>query len=340
MHDGDRRSIGGSEVSRQLRIQFPGAIYHVTSRGDRRQAIVLDDVDRNTFFDRIGKTVEKYTWQMFAATLMTNHFHLFFRTPQANLSRGMQFLLSGYAAWWNARHAMSGHVFQGRFRGHLVEDETYYWAVSRYVHLNPVPVLVERPEQWTWSSYAGYIDISRRVPWIDYQALLDAWQGDFGGLDASAGYRQYVESALETPQQSPFEVAIDGWILGSERFAVRVRELISPSSRQPTATKARRTMPIEKDQLLQTVCEVLDITPAALSARGKRHPARALFAYLGYCHTDATLNELAERLGLSRADSVPAHIRRVRESAPTSELRRKLALLQRALGVDVSMKHQ
>ena len=82
-------------MSRQLRIQFPGAIYHVTSRGDRRQAVVIDDVDRNTFFQRIGKTVEKYSWQMFAAVLMTNHFHLFFRTPQANLSSGMQFLLGG-----------------------------------------------------------------------------------------------------------------------------------------------------------------------------------------------------------------------------------------------------
>lgn len=321
-------------MSRQLRIQFPGAIYHVTSRGDRRQAIVLDDVDRNTFFERIGKTVEKYDWQMFAATLMTNHFHLFFRTPQANLSRGMQFLLSGYAAWWNVRHSKNGHVFQGRFRGHLVENETYFWAVSRYVHLNPVPVLVELPEQWKWSSYAGYIDVRRRVSWIDYQTLLDAWQGNAGGVDPMQSYQRYVESALATPQRSPFENAIDGWILGSERFADHVRALISPSSRQPTATKARRSTPLGKDQLLQTVCEVFDISPAALSERGKRHPARALFAYLGYYQTDATLRELAEQLGLSRADSVPTQIRRVTESPPNSELRRQLAAVQSALRLD------
>ena len=79
-------------MSRQLRIQFPGAIYHVTSRGDRRQAIGADDVDRRYFFDRIGATVEKFRWEMFASVLMTNHFQLVFRTPQPNLSRGMQFL--------------------------------------------------------------------------------------------------------------------------------------------------------------------------------------------------------------------------------------------------------
>src|SRR4026207_2140583 len=102
-------------MSRQMRIQFPGAIYHVTSRGDRRQPIVVDDEDPDTFFQRIGKTVQRFAWEMFAAGLMTNHFHLFFRTPQPNLSRGMQYLLGGYASWWNARHHYSGHVFQGRF---------------------------------------------------------------------------------------------------------------------------------------------------------------------------------------------------------------------------------
>jgi len=320
-------------MSRQLRIQFPGAIYHVTSRGNRRQPVVVDDVDRDAFFERVGKTVEKYGWQMFAVTFMTNHFHLFFRTPQTNLSRGMQFLLSGYAAKWNQRHSKTGHVFQGRFRGHLVEDETYFWSVSRYVHLNPVPVLVERPEQWNWSSYVGYIDANRRLPWIDYQTVLNAWQGTVGGDDPMQTYRRYVESALAAPEPSPFDKAIDGWILGSEQFADRVHAIISPDSQQPTPTKARNRMPLKKEQLLETLCDVFDIAPAALSTRGNRHPARAIFAYLGYFQTGATLIELAEGLGLSRADSVPTQIRRVVESPPNSELRLQLARVQTALGM-------
>jgi putative transposase len=321
-------------MSRQLRVQFPGAIYHVTSRGNRRQAIVVDDLDRDCFFERVGKSVERYHWEMFAAVLMTNHFHLFFRTPQANLSRGMQFLLSGYASWWNARHRHSGHVFQGRFRGHLVEDESYFWTVSRYVHLNPTPVLVDRPEQWKWSSYMGYVDPSRRFPWIDYDVVLNSWQGEFGGLSPANAYCQYVESGLAEPTTSPFENAIDGWILGSANFADHVRELISPTHRRPSARRGRHKVIIPYARIAETVCNVLEVDPIVLSTRRSRHPARALVAYLSRCATDVTLAQLAEQLGLARADSVPTQIRRVIQSAPTSELRRQLHL---ALGLEGSL---
>lgn len=325
-------------MSRQLRIQFPGAIYHVTSRGDRRQAIVIDDLDRDTFFQRIGKSVEKYSWQMFAAVLMTNHFHLFFRTPQANLSSGMQFLSGGYASWWNARHGYTGHVFQGRFRGHIVEDETYFWTVSRYAHLNPTPVLVERPEQWKWSSYVGYLDPSRRLPWIDYDTLLNAWQGTFGGESPAECYRRYVEAGLTQSIASPFEQAIDGWILGSASFADRMREVLVPNDRRPSARKWRRKVSITQEQIVETVCNVLEVDPVVLSTRGSRHSARALVAYLSRCATDSTLAQIAEQLGLSRADSVPTQIRRITQSPPASELRRQLSLVKAALGLNQSSR--
>ena len=152
---------------------------------------------------------------------------------------------------------------------------------------------------------------------------------------ASGSYRQYVESALAGPGQSPFAQAIDGWILGSERFAERVREWISPSSRQATARKARRKMPLGQDQLLQVVCQVLEVIPSALAAHGSRHPAQAVFAYLGHSATDATLSQLARQLGLSPPDSVPTQIRRVTQSPPQSEVRRQLALVQAdALGLN------
>jgi hypothetical protein len=165
---------------------------------------------------------------------MSNHFHLFFRTPQPNLSRGMQFLLGGYANWWNARHDFSGHVFQGRLHGFLVEDESYFWAVSRYGHLNPTPVLVARPEEWKWSTYIGYINPSARLPWVDYETLLNAWQGGFGENNAVERYRHYVEQGLASGAPSPFDQAIDGWILGSEQFADRMRALVCPEDRRPS----------------------------------------------------------------------------------------------------------
>ena len=140
----------------RLRIEYPGAIYHVMARGNGRQDIVRDDRDRQRWLDTLERTVNVLRWELFAFVLLSNHFHLFLRTPLPNLSRGMQRLLSGYAIGWARRYRRSGHVFQGRFRAELIEDESYFWTVSRYLHLNPVREPVDHPQDWPWSSYPGY----------------------------------------------------------------------------------------------------------------------------------------------------------------------------------------
>jgi REP element-mobilizing transposase RayT len=114
-------------------------------------------------------TVDRYGWEMFSFVIMPNHFHVFLRTPQPNLSRGMQYLASGYANWYAKRHRRPGHLLQGRFNSQLVEDETYFWSVSRYIHLNPVrgkSSLVSHPREWRWSSYPGYGSRRARFDWI------------------------------------------------------------------------------------------------------------------------------------------------------------------------------
>ncbi len=219
-------------MTRSLRIQYPGAIYHVTSRGNRREDIFLNDVDRGEFWSRVGLTVGRYRWEMYSAVLMSNHFHLFFRTLEANLSRGMQYLLGGYARWFNTRHRRIGHLFQGRFHGQVIEDESYFWAVSRYVHLNPVPVMVSHPVQWPWSTYAGYVDPDRRWDWVAHETLLGAWQGSFGGLVPGDRYRAFIEQGIQQHVVSPFADAIDGWILGSQEFAERIRQQLQPEGRR------------------------------------------------------------------------------------------------------------
>ena len=153
-----------NDNDRRLRVQYPGALYHLTTRGVRRSDIFLDDEDRQSFFDLAERTVHKYGWLIYAITLMSNHPHLYFRTPQPNLSRGAQYLLGNYACQFNRRHGRSGHVLEGRFRCKVIEDTTYSWTVSRYVHLNCTPVLVAHPADWPWSSYPGYCDARRRLP--------------------------------------------------------------------------------------------------------------------------------------------------------------------------------
>ena len=142
-------------MPRRLRLQYPDAIYHVMARGNGRQNIVRDDVDRERLVEQLGKAVVRCGWRVYAFVIMSNHLHVVLKTPQPNLSRGMQSFLSGYANGWSRRHRFSGHVFQGRYRTELVEDETYLWTVTRYVHLNPVRArIIDGPAAWAWRGRA------------------------------------------------------------------------------------------------------------------------------------------------------------------------------------------
>src|SRR6516164_9214561 len=144
-------------MARRLRVQCPGAIYHLMARGNGRQDIVRDDADRDRLVEHLARAAVRCSWRAFAFVSMSNHLHVVSKTPEPNLARGMQGFLSAYANAWARRHRFSGHVFQGRYRTELVEDERYLWTVTRYVHLNPVRArLVENPATWQWSSYPGY----------------------------------------------------------------------------------------------------------------------------------------------------------------------------------------
>ena len=146
-------------VPRPPRIQLAGGIYHVTSRGNRRQAIFHDDDDRRWFLMFRAHVFQRWGWRLHAYCLMTNHFHLLVQTPQANLSSGMQRLKSGYAAYFNERHLLVGHLFQQRFDSRLIESEEHFSETVRYIALNPVRAgLCEHPAQWPWSSFRGLWD--------------------------------------------------------------------------------------------------------------------------------------------------------------------------------------
>ena len=141
-------------MSRSLRIEIENGIYHVTTRGWERRVLVRDDRDRHEWFKLLDRVVVRCGWQFFAWVLMDNHAHLFFQTPEANLSAVMHDLNSGYATWFNRQHRRVGSLFQGRFKAILVEDESYCWTLSRYIHLNPFRArMVQRPEDHPWSSY-------------------------------------------------------------------------------------------------------------------------------------------------------------------------------------------
>ena len=169
-------------MARPLRIEFPGALYHAISRGNERKPMARDALDRQKRLEWLKRTVETYGWRLHAFVLMRNHEHLFLETPEPNLSAGMQYLNGSCTSYFNRRHRRVGHLFQGRFRGHLIEEQGDFMEVSRYIHLNPVRAkAVARPEEYPYSSYPGYVRAAQAVPWGTYTRVL----GEFGRMDGS-----------------------------------------------------------------------------------------------------------------------------------------------------------
>ena len=221
-------------MARKLRLEYPGAIYHVMNRGDRREPIFKDDVDRQRFIETLGEACAKTGWQVHAYVLMPNHFHLVVETPQPNLVAGMKWFLGTYTNRFNRRHKLFGHLFSGRYKSLVVDGSGsgYLKSVGDYVHLNPARaklVAVDAPlRSFIWSSWPAYLLApSKRPGWLRVDRLLGEW-----GIpkDSPAG-RQWLEQAVEERRGSEegeeFKSIRRGWCLGEELFR---KELLTQMS--------------------------------------------------------------------------------------------------------------
>ena len=159
-------------MARSLRLEFPGAIYHVTSRGDRREAIFEDDVDREAFLNGLNVALTRFDAVLFAYCLMDNHYHLVVHTRLANLSKLMQHINGVYTQAYNRRHKKVGHLFQGRFKGIIIDVHAYLLEICRYVDLNPVRArMVRDAAKWPWSSYRAHVGLTVPPPWLDTNTI-------------------------------------------------------------------------------------------------------------------------------------------------------------------------
>ena len=222
-------------MARPLRIEFPGAIYHVMSRGNARQTVFRDDSDYQRLIKGLETVVGRLGWDLLCFVLMPNHFHLLVRTPRPNLSRGMQHLTSGYANWCSRRHRRPGHTFQGRFKSELIEDESYFWTVSRYIHLNPVRgkrPLADHPRDWPWSSYPGYDRRRRHVGWVAYEALHSAWRGESGGNDSRGGLPAVRRAGTGEGSGKPLSVR-GAWLAAGQRDVHRADAIAAERAEKP-----------------------------------------------------------------------------------------------------------
>jgi len=185
-------------MSRPLRIEYAGALYHITSRGDRREAIYCDDVDRQKWLEILAQVCSRFNWRSHAWCQMDNHYHLIIETAEANLSQGMRQLNGVYTQYYNRRHNLSGHVYQGRFKSILVDKSTYLLELSRYVVLNPLrATMINNIQDWQWSSYLAMIGEQAPPEWLEVDWLLSQF-GNKRQL-AIGHYKDFVRAGIGLP---------------------------------------------------------------------------------------------------------------------------------------------
>ncbi len=203
-------------MTRSLRIEYPGAVYHVTARGTGRQNIFLNDSDKTAFLARLLMTINRHNWLCHAYCLMSNHYHLLLETSDGNLSAGMKLLNSAYAQYFNYSHDRTGHLFQGRFKAIVVEKDSYLLELCRYIVLNPVRSgIVESPGDYTWSSYRQTAGLYKR----EDNLLSTNWILSHFGFDKFVAEREYILFVNDFDDAvSPFEKTRGQLILGRKQF--------------------------------------------------------------------------------------------------------------------------
>ena len=295
-------------MARALRIDFPFALYHVTSRGNEQRSIFRLDGDRLRFLDLLRKAVERFGWSLTAWVLMDNHFHLVTQTPEANLSRGMHWLNGTYARWFNDRHQRAGHLFQGRFKAFLIEKETYFSEVLRYVVLNPVRAkMVARPEEYAWSSYRQTVGLDPAAAWLDVATVHARF--DRSPSAAKWVYRDFVMARVDG-QERLWDQVINGMYLGSDPWARRMRALVDSTPRStdhPILERAvgRPTTPA----ILEAVSQATGVSVDTIRDR-QGCSARALVAWIARNEGLIPLRSIAAALRLRSEGHVSTLVRR------------------------------
>ena len=299
-------------MARPLRIDFPGAVWHLTSRGVNEQMLFVDDDDRRLFITLIGRAVRRFRWILIDYTLMGNHVHVIAEMTEANVSRGMKWLLQCYAQQFNKRHGRRGHLVQGRFGGQLISSDEYLKEVCRYVALNPVRAgLVKNPSDWKWSSYRAKIGLEPAPDWLSVEPGLSRFGSNLER--ARANYRQFVETCEPVP--SPWEKLVGQVFLGGPEFIAKVRERIEREQRSVEHPKSQRHVGRPRmPRIVKVVARQHRVTPATIR-RNRGGDLRAIAANLGWHEGKLMLREIADSLGLRSVGHVSSMIRRCDEQA-------------------------
>ncbi len=292
-------------MARKLRVQYPGAIYHVMNRGDRREDIFKNDFDRQCFLETLGEACGKTQWEIHAYCLMSNHFHLVLETPLPNLVAGMKWFLGTYTGRFNRRHKLFGHLFSGRYKALIVDGsgDGYLRTVCDYVHLNPVRARLVADDQplhvYRWSSFSHYANGTARPSWLRVDRLLGEMRIP---KDSAAGRMQFEQRMEERRRQEADEQWKDirrGWCLGEETFRQELLEQMDGQLGEHHYGRER--MESAEEKAVRIVAEELakvGWTEEQLRQRPKGDPVKMAAAVRLRRETTMTLKWISQRLAM------------------------------------------
>ena len=284
---------GDGKMGRPLRIEYPGAYYHVTSRGNEKKDVFRSQKDREKFLSYLESATERYGAVVHAYCLMSNHYHLLLETPAGNLSQIMRHINGAYTNYFNTKRQRAGHLFQGRYKAILVEKDAYSLELSRYIHLNPVRAgMVQRPEEHRWSSYRSYIGIIPRPAWLNTTEQLGYFHD--GARAKQDSYRSFVEDAIGEDEQSPLIGARGTAILGGHEFITGIEE------RYLKEKQAAPDIPdLRKIACRWSLEEIIETVRAATKEESRL--AKKLSIYLCHRYSGARLKEIGDLFGIGAA---------------------------------------
>lgn len=303
-------------MARPLRIEFPRALYHLTARGNARQDIFLADADRELFIDLLSREIGQQRWICHAYCLMPNHYHLLIETPEPNLVRGMTRFNGVYTQAFNRRHGRVGHVFQGRYKGILVDKDSYFLEVARYIVLNPVrAALANRPASWKWSSYRATAGEIAPPKWLTIDAILQQLAASEPAAQRS--YREFVARGAGVKLWDQLRGQI--W-LGNEVFLKRMEKLATGAAKEVPRAQHRPARPTT-EAILSAVATAYGVSRGRLLDRSHQHAFRAA-VYLLRRATNLKLGDVATlaKISVPRVSQIQSEIERQQADSTLNRL--------------------
>jgi len=302
-------------MARPLRIAFPGAFYHVMSRGNEQKDIFKSRRDREKFLEYLESSTERYGAAIHAYCLMRNHYHLLLETPAGNLSQIMRHINGAYTTYFNIKRKRSGHLFQGRYKAILVEADEYLAELSRYIHLNPVKVgIFERPEQYQWSSYQDFTGQKKPPAWLRTDFILGCFAKK--EADARKKYKGFVEDMIGKDYENPLSKIFGGSILGSIDFVDEI-------STTHIQEKKDANIPALKHFTCKPSLEVIS-TEVAKVFHDNEKQARQVSMYLCHKYSGKNLQEIGAHFKVRDTAISEASRRLARKLEKDEDLKKRI----------------